>query len=172
MKFVPVSVFGGLDCFDEVVLGLVVGSAITRFPCLLSLLVILKWINQSNKPWFLMRAYGHSFSRRTHTLTELYIIQSPLHNGQASLTLPETHPNPYITNIREGIQWLVRSIVGLIFLTGFSQLLIWFGHPARLPDKIPAKRALIHALKPTKQPSGKSRNTWINLIKKTNEIRI
>ena len=49
--------------------------------------------------------------------------------------------------------------------------LIWFGHLARLPDKTPAKRALIYALKQTKQPSGRPRNTWINLIKKTNEIR-
>ena len=44
--------------------------------------------------------------------------------------------------------------------------LIWFGHLARLPDNTPAKRALIHALKPVKLPSGRPRDAWINLIKK------
>ena len=43
--------------------------------------------------------------------------------------------------------------------------LSWFGHLARLPDNTPAKRALMFALKPTKQPVGKPKTTWLKVIK-------
>lgn len=44
--------------------------------------------------------------------------------------------------------------------------LSWLGHLARLPEEVPARQALNHALQPTKLPVGRPRTTWIKIIRK------
>ena len=51
-------------------------------------------------------------------------------------------------------------------MTIATRRLSWFGHLARLPHDVPAKRALRHALESKKLPVGRPKTTWINIIRK------